>query len=165
MKKTPLILALGTLVAFGAVAGARMGPGGHHFGMDMDGPGPGMMMLPRLFASVMTDAQRTQLRDKMHADHGKIRDDMKAVRDAHEALEARLLGPGTLTFDALKPDVDRVEAARRQVMEDGLRAMLDVRAMLTPEQLQQANQTHARLRQLQEEMRSLLGPPPTPPAE
>jgi hypothetical protein len=59
----------------------------------------------------------------------------------------------------LQPLLQRIGQLRAQLAQDSATAALEVRAVLTPEQLARVAQTKERLSQLREEMRLLLQPP------
>ncbi|MGH7896150.1 MAG: periplasmic heavy metal sensor [Candidatus Binatia bacterium] len=139
--------------AFGMGGGRRFmggpgGPGGHR--------DPAGMPL-RLLASEMTTDQRRQVRQILVADRAQMQDTLKQLRDAHEALATRLFAAGPLTAKDLVPDVQRIDALHQKLLEHGTSLMLQVRAIATPEQLAKAAQSQKRLRELRDEMQSLLG--------
>jgi len=57
------------------------------------------------------------------------------------------------------PLLDKIADLHRQLLQQGAKAMLKIRAIATPEQLAQAAATKQRVDQLQDEMRRLLGRP------
>ncbi|MBI3079732.1 MAG: hypothetical protein HYY85_22515, partial [Deltaproteobacteria bacterium] len=79
------------------------------------------------------------------------------MRAAREELGDRLLTPGGLQAEDVSPQVQRIAQLREQLMQEGLRATLEIRGVLTPEQLAKAAQVKARMQALRAEMRTLLG--------
>jgi len=145
MKKRTLILAavatttlgLATVHArprFGMGAGSMMGPGG------MDGPA---MMLPLLLRSAnLTDEQEAQVQ-KIMADR---RTQTRALVREMRAGQAALL------------DKDRLTRARAQLMDHAVTTALDIRKVLTPEQLARTAKIKDRMRALHDQMRELVAP-------
>lgn len=148
-----MLLAASTSGAF--AFGGHGGPGGPH------GMGPGGLPLPLpVLVSVMTPAQRGQLRDLMQADRPVMKGLMQQLRAAHDDLSDRVLAPGALGASDLDTQVKHIAALRDQLVQQALQTTLKVRALLTPEQLAEAKTKVDRLRELRTEMRGLFGPPP-----
>jgi len=163
MRRTLLAtMATGAVLAVGihgAHAFGHGGPGfcGRRHGMGM-AEGPGMLPLP-LLLSVMRPDQRAQLADVMKADKPAMRSLVDRMRTAHEELADRVFAPGKITAADLQPQVKKMAALRDQLVEQALATTLRVREMLTPEQLAEAAKKKNRLRELGQEMRSLLPEP------
>jgi len=77
------------------------------------------------------------------------------MHEAREALVDALLTPGDVQA-ALPPLVQCVTQLQGQLLQEGLKTMLEVQGVLTPEQLAKASELNGRLRELRAEMRSLL---------
>ena len=60
----------------------------------------------------------------------------------------------------LTPLVQQISQLREQLTQEGLRVVLDIRGVLTPEQLAKVEQIRKRMGELRAEMRSLLGGQP-----
>jgi Spy/CpxP family protein refolding chaperone len=127
------------------------GPGG--------GPGHEARLPLRLLVQQMTPEQRKQVRDVLMADRGARHDILTQLRSAHEALSDKMLAAGTVGEADVAPLVDKIAALHRQLLQQGTKAMLQVRAIATPEQLAQAAATKQRVDQLQDEVGKLLGRP------
>jgi periplasmic protein CpxP/Spy len=125
-------------------------------GMPFMGDGPGMM-LPLLLKGVeLTPAQETQVKDLMAAQRESLRTLFQQLRAAHEEMANKLFTPGDVKTEDLAPQMQRITQIREQLMKDGLNVMLEVRKILTAEQLAKAAQIKERMQALHEEMRSLL---------
>ena len=98
-------------------------------------------------------ASRTQIMD---ADHQALRALFKQLQAANEDLANKLFAPGKIQQSDLTPQVQHVMQLRQQLMEQGLKTALAIRAVLTPEQLAKTAQLKDRLQQLRTEMRTLL---------
>lgn len=141
--------------AFGLRGGGFFGRGGGPGGPGGRG-GPAGPML-RLLASDMTPPQRAQVRAILVANRGEMRDILRQLHAAHNVLRDRMLAAGPLTDQDLQPDLEKIDALHRRLLEHGAKVMLGVRAVATPEQLAKAAQTMKRVRELKDEMRTLLG--------
>ncbi len=140
------------------VAGAQPPPGRRMLPRgDVDAPGAIVPLLLR--QPDLTDAQRARIRAIMDEERGTLRGLFAELEQANEALAARLVAPGPIDAAGLQPDIERVAAARRKLMEHGLTTTLALRAVLTPEQLARVARTRVRLQELRREMRDLLGGP------
>jgi Spy/CpxP family protein refolding chaperone len=141
--------------AFGRHGGPGFfpGPGGP------GGPGGGPGGELRLLVRQMTPEQRKQVRDVLMADRDARRDILTQLRAAHEALGDKTLAAGTVGDADVAPLVDKIAGLHKQLLQQGTKAMLQVRAIATPEQLAQAASTKQRLDQLRDEMDKLIGRP------
>ena len=163
MRPTLLAIAMAAVLApglRGAHAFGHGGPGGcmgRRAGMGM-GDGAGMLPLP-LLLSVMTPDQRAQ------AEKPAMRSLVDKMRTAHEELADRVFASGKLTAADLDPQVKKMAALRDQLVHQALATTLKVRELLTPEQLAEAAKKKNRLRELGQEMRSLLPEPEGDPGE
>ena len=160
---------LALLLAGPAALSAQPPPGGHPPGGprgmrmllgppggDMLGEGPGMMLPLMLRQKDLSPEQHQRMRAIMEADRSGLHTLFSDLDAANTALAAKLLAPGPIDAASLQPEVDRVTALRRQLMERGLQTALGVRAVLTPAQLAKVAEKRARLEKLQAEMRALL---------
>jgi Spy/CpxP family protein refolding chaperone len=84
----------------------------------------------------------------------QLRSNDKAAR---QAIADKLLGTGTVTQNDLDALVQQESQARTALMRERLAAALEVRKVLTPEQIQKAATIHAGMKQLHDQMRQLLG--------
>lgn len=139
------------------VVDAQPPPGrGRAMALRGDGDAPGALVPLLLRQPDLSDEQRDRIRAIMRKERATLRARFAELEQANEALAARLVAPGPLDAAALQPDLDRVAAARRKLMEHGLETALALRAVLTPEQLARAARARARLQELQREMNALL---------
>lgn len=107
----------------------------------------------------LTPEQQAKVHEILSTHRATTRPIVEQLRQAQQELGAKLLAPGPLQPADLQPQLGRIGQLRDQLAQDGAQAALDVRAVLTPEQLARAAQTKDRLTQLREEMRQLLQPP------
>jgi Spy/CpxP family protein refolding chaperone len=134
---------------FGMGSGPMMmGPGG------MDGPA---MMLPLLLRRAnLTDEQQAQVQKIMADRRAQTRALVREMHAAQAALLDKLFTAGDLKADDLKPEMDRLNRARMQLMDHALTTALDVRKVLTAEQLARTAKIKDRMRALHDQMRELM---------
>src|SRR5207247_986339 len=127
-----------------------MGPGG------MDGPA---MMLPLLLRSAnLTPEQEAQVQKIMADQRAQTRALVREMRAGQAALLDKLFAAGDPKVDDLKPELDRLTRARQQLMDHAVTTALDIRKVLTPEQLARAAKIKDRMRALHDQMRDLVEP-------
>jgi len=147
-----LMLAAAALLTSGsavAQSAGRMGGGG--------GPmGGGAGLLPLMLRSAkLTPEQDAKVKDLVAARRPVARSLMQQLRQSEDDLAGKLLAPGNVNLADVQPQLQHISQLREQVLRDSAQTALDIRALLTPEQLGRAAQANARMRQLQREMRQL----------
>ena len=123
---------------------------------DMPGEGPGVMLPLLLKRADLTADQQAQIHKIMEADHQTLRTLFQQLEAAHAALADKLFAPGPLQASDLTPQVQRIAQLRQQLLEQGLKTTLALRAVLTPEQLAKTALLKDRLQKLRTEMHNLL---------
>jgi Spy/CpxP family protein refolding chaperone len=108
----------------------------------------------------LTPEQLAKVRAILSSHRAAIRPVIDQLRQAQEELGARLLAPGPVQIPDLQPQLQRIGQLRDRLAQDSAQAAIEVRAVLTPEQLARVAQTKDRLRQLRDEMRRLVQPGP-----
>jgi Spy/CpxP family protein refolding chaperone len=81
---------------------------------------------------------------------------MEQLRSVHEQRATAILSSGAVTAEALQPMVAQEETLRAQLDTIRLNTELQIRALLTPEQLAQAAATHAKLESLHEQEHAVV---------
>lgn len=122
--------------------------------MRIEGPG---FMFPFILLKKLdlTDDQEARIRGIMAAHRGALQSLFKQLEAAHEQAATRFFAPGSLTSADLAPQTQHISQLREQLMNEGLKAALAIRDVLTPEQLTKAAQLHEKLRTMRAEMRQL----------
>ena len=171
------ILGLGLLVASLAPVAAQAGPdmgGGPppfmHGGMHgpfhdqmLIGDDPGLM-LPALLQGVgLNDDQKKQVQEILKTNRATLFSLFGQLRTANQALADKLISTGPLTKQDLQPLLDQVVKVRGEIMSHGLDVALQVRGLLNQDQLAKAVEVKAKMRDLRNQMRQLLGEPEGPP--
>ncbi len=161
MTKCTIVAAALTLASVGAGSLAAQPIGGPPMGAPpmggmMHGDGPGMMLRMALKQADLTAEQQNQVRKIMEADHQTLRTLFTQLQTANNQLADKLFGPGAVQAADLTPQVQQITHLRQQLMEQGVKTALAIRAVLTPQQLAKVSQTKDRIEKLQAEMRSLF---------
>ena len=127
-----------------------MGPGR----MMDDGPG---MLLPLVLKGIeLTKEQEKQVHEIMAAHHATFRTLFGDLQAAQKDLADKLFAPEDVQASDLTPQMQRLAQLRQQLTEEGLKVALEVRRLLTPEQLAKAAEIKDRMRALRTEMRGLF---------
>lgn len=130
----------------------------------MHGMGPRMtmgdgtgMLIPLVLRGVdLTPEQETRVQEIVAAHRATLQTLFQQMRQAHEELSTKLFTPGDVQTADLTPYTQRITQLREQLMEAGLAAALEVREVLTPEQLAKAAELKERMQTLHSEMRGLF---------
>lgn len=147
------------LVALSATPALAQSPGHESSSMRWSGGrGDGELWL-MIRAANLTPDQQTRVRAILSAHRAAARPLIEQLRQAQQELGGKLLAPGQVQAADLQPQLQRIGQLRDQLAQDSAGAALEVRAVLTPEQLARVARTKERLRQLREEMRQLMQPP------
>ena len=146
-----LMLAGAALFTSGSAAAQPLGRSGG--GGPMGGGSP---LLPLMLRSAnLTPDQDAKVKELVAARRASARSLMQQLRQAEDDLAEKLLAPGSVHFTDVQPQLQQIGHLREQMLRDSTQAALDIRALLTPEQLGRAAQANTRMRQLQREMRQL----------
>ncbi len=119
----------------------------------------GALGLPALLRSVnLTPDQQSQVQAILSSRRAAARSIIQQLRQAQEELADKLVAPGQLQMSDLQPQLQQISRLREQLLQNSAQATLEIRALLTPDQLTKAAEVKDKLRQLRSEMRQLLGP-------
>jgi Spy/CpxP family protein refolding chaperone len=158
MTRTRMLLTGLVVAVLGSApvnAAPPMGP--PHMGPPtMHGDSSAMMLHMVLTQADLTPQQQEQVRTIMDSDHQTLRTLFTQLQAANDQLADKLFAPGAVQPADLAPQVQRITELRQQLMEQGIKTALAIRAVLTPQQLAKVSQIKDRLEKLQAEMRSLL---------
>ena len=149
------------LTAAAGLAGPAAGQG---MGADMGRGGPwgrdGSMALPFLIRSANLSAeQETKVRGILSSHRTATRNALEQLRRAQDELADKLLAAGPIQNADLQPQLQQIGQLREQLLQDSAQIALEVRAVLTSDQLARAGQVKARMKQLQSEMHLLFDRP------
>jgi Spy/CpxP family protein refolding chaperone len=156
MTKYVILLAALAFASLGAAPLQAQGGGGPGMGRMMHEDSPAMMLHMVLRQAGLTPEQQNRVRQIMEAEHQSLRALFTQLRVANNQLADKLFAPAGVQAGDLKPQVQQIMQLRQQLMEQGVKTALAIRAVLTPEQLAKVAQTKDRIEKLQAEMQSLL---------
>ena len=122
----------------------------------MHGDSPAFMLRMVLKQAGLTPDQQNQVHKIMEADHQSLHALFTQLQTANQQLAGKLFGPGPVQAADLTPQVQQITQLRQQLMEQGVKTALAIRAVLTPQQLTKVSQTKDRIEKLQAEMRSIF---------
>jgi len=150
---------LGSRLLAGALVGAALFASGSAGAQLSERRGGGGSLLPLMVRSAnLTPEQDTKVKELVVARRTAARALSQQLRQSEDELAEKLLAPGSIHLADVQPQLQRIAQLREQILRDSTQAALDIRALLTPEQLARAAQTNTRMRQLQREMRQLVPP-------
>jgi len=162
LKRLLLILCLAATSAVPARALAQPpGPGGP------GGPGPLPMPLIMVIRRAnLTSDQQAKVHQIMDANFTQAQPLMKQLRVVHEQIADILMSTGSVSASDIAPLQQQENQTHQQLDQQMLSTALQIRALLTPEQLSQASDLHNKLKSLRAQMDALIGddaPPMGPP--
>lgn len=151
-----------TIFTAGALALAiAAGTGAMGYGMPGGGGGcghGGFAGGPRLLHALNLSAdQKQQVQAIFQAHRATFKQLAASERTARGAIADAMFGTNAVTQQALDPLVQQEAQARTALMNERLAVALQVRGILTPDQIQKASTIHTGMKQLRTQMHALLG--------
>ena len=177
-RKVGITIAVAALVALFFVPRLVRAQMHHHGGLGQCGMmGHGGMMgmgpLPIfLRAANLTADQQAQVKKIMEDNRIALHGQFQQMHTAREQMAAKLFSTGPMTAADLSTQSQQIAQAQQQMLQNELKVALQVRAILTPAQLQKVAQFHQQFESLHQQMRALMGmngqpaegpPPPDAP--
>jgi Spy/CpxP family protein refolding chaperone len=104
----------------------------------------------------LTADQRSQVQQIIASHRPTFQELFGRLRAAQQELSNRLFSTGGLQEADLAPQVRQISLLRNQIAEENLRVALEIRSVLTPDQLAKAAQLRERMQTLRDEMRNLM---------
>lgn len=157
MKKPWSIVGAG-LILFGLSSGTVYGQ--QQFGLGVlggvMGPGAGRTLPAVLRGVNLTAEQKTRVQKIMVAHRPILRELLSQLRVVHKDMADKIFAPGEVRAEDLAPQVRRIVLLRSQLLQEGLNVMLEIRGVMTPEQLAKASEIRGRLEALRTELRGLF---------
>lgn len=157
-----LIRLVGSMSIFFLLSGplaaqAQMPFSPRHGGGPMRGGGPGFMFPMMILKKLdLTSEQRSRIREIVVAHRDTLRSLFERLETEHDQLSTKFFAPGSLTAADLTPQTQSMSQLREELMSEGLKAALEMRKVLTPEQLTKAAQLQEKMRKVRAEMRQLF---------
>jgi Spy/CpxP family protein refolding chaperone len=117
------------------------------------------MALPLLLRGAkLTPDQKAQVQQIMANHRGRFRDLFSKLRATQDQIANKLFSAERLQEADLAPQVQEISQLRNQLTEQGLRVVLEIRGVLTADQLAKASQLKSQMESLHSQMRSLWEP-------
>ncbi len=140
---------------------AQPRPGFHGPGMMNDGAA---MTLPLLLRGAnLTADQKAQVKQIMANHRATFQNLFSQLRALQDQISGKLFSTAAVSESDVAPQLQQVTALRSQLAEEGLRVALEIRNILTPDQLAKAAQLKTQMQSLRNQMQNLMGPRPTEP--
>jgi len=137
------------------------GPGNHFF-ISAGGefpPLPPMIIPPLLMgmqAAHLTADQQNQLNQILQSNRSQTAPLIQQLESVHEQIANKLLAPGTVSASDLAPLEEQAAQLDAQIQQKALDASLQIRAILTPDEVARMAQFHQKMSALQAQMKSLM---------
>jgi Spy/CpxP family protein refolding chaperone len=147
-KRTAIAVLAASMLSAAGVAAAQADE-------RMGGHGHGFEFMEIMHQLNLTDAQKQQAHAIMESAWASSKPIMDQMRSIHEQLTAQFLTAGT-TAAQLAPLVRQEEQLRTQLDSKRLSVGLQVRNLLTPDQLAQAATLHSKLSALHEQEHEIM---------
>ena len=115
-------------------------------------------MLPMLLRSAnLTADQKTQVRQIMANHRAAFRDLFNQLRAVQQDMSTKLFSTGAVQEADLTADNQQIAALRSQLAQEGLKVVLEIRNILTTDQLTSVAQRYQQLQSVREQMRNMWG--------
>lgn len=151
-------VAAALVLGLSAVAWAQMrGPHGR------GGPMGELRMFLRV--ADLTADQKAKVHELRRASRQHARPLVEQLRALREQIADKLAGPGAVAPSDLASLQQQAASIVEQLGQQRVQVALQIRALLTPEQLAKVSDTYQKMKALKAEMRSLVTPPAESPAE
>lgn len=105
----------------------------------------------------LTNAQKEQVHELMHTSFAQVKPLMQQLHSLHQQIGDQMASAGSVDQAQVTSLLQQLEQVREQLDQQRLETALQVRALLTPEQLAQAAQAHQQLQSLHAQIKSVLG--------
>jgi periplasmic protein CpxP/Spy len=128
-------------------------------------PGPPPPLGALLVGVHLTADQETQVRTIMETHRQAVEPLRQQLDTQHEQLMNKLTSPGQITLAELTPLDQEIAQTEQQLDQEMLKTAVEIRGILTPEQLATAAANGQKLAEIHSEMRALMGPPPIAAAD
>ena len=149
------------LLATGAVQAQGMHPGMHggpHGAMDHG-------YLGFLQGVTLTDAQQGKMHDIMHTSWQQLKPQMQQLRALREQIGGDLASTAAISTPQIVALQQQAQTLQNQLDQAKLATAMQVRALLTPDQLSQSATVHAQLSALHQQEHAVLSQTPAATAQ
>jgi len=136
-------------------------PGGGPMGGGPPPVPPPLMMALR--AAALTPAQQKQIHDIMDASRTSSEPQMQQMHSIRDQIADKLLSSDSVSASDLAPLLAQQTAIQQQLDSQMIATAIQIRGVLTPDQLSKVASVHEKLKQIHSQIDSILGPPDAPP--
>lgn len=114
------------------------------------------LLSPRLAKAIeLTEEQHKQIQAIRDAHKESLQTLRSQMREVRAEIANKLYGPGVVKEEDLASQIKQLAELREKRRQEGLKVALEVRGVLTEEQLAKARDLRQRMGELRSEMRSL----------
>jgi hypothetical protein len=143
------------------VMGEAPGPGDHFFISTGGGgfPPPPVIIPPMLMgmqAARLTADQQKQVGQILQSNRSRTAPLIQQLQLVHEQIANKLLAPGTISASDLAPLEDQAARLDAQIQRQALSASVQIRSILTTDQIARMAQFHQKMSALQQQMKKLM---------
>lgn len=153
-----LIAGMLVLLTWLAPLGAQAQGGSYGRGGRGGSWGGGLMLGVPLHSLNLMPDQKTQIQQILSTYRTSAKPIIQQLRQAQGTLGDRLLTPGALQSSDVQAQLQQIASLRSQLLQLSAQATIDIRNILTPDQLTAAAATKAKLADLRSQMRQLMNP-------
>jgi|SRR5713226_1606630 len=108
----------------------------------------------------LTDDQKAQVKQIMANHRSTLHNLFSQLRTAQEGMSDKLLSSTSLQASDLTSDTQQISLLRNQIADESLKMTLEIRGVLTPDQLAKAAQIRQQMQSMHSQMRNLWGRQP-----
>jgi periplasmic protein CpxP/Spy len=109
-----------------------------------------------LQAAHLTPDQQSRVNQILQSNHSQVRPLMDQLQSVHEQIADKLLSPGTVTTSDLRQLEEQAQHLDAQIQHQALDASVQIRALLTPDQVSRMAEFQKKMSALQEQMKNLM---------
>ena len=150
------------------VIGPAPGPGDHFFISTGGGFPPPPIIIPPLLmgmqAAHLTADQQKQVGQIFQSSRSQTAPLIQQLQSVHEQIANKLLAPTTISASDLAPLEDQAAELDAQIQRQALSASVQIRSILTTDQIARMAQFHQKMSALQQQMKKLMNETPNQPA-
>jgi Spy/CpxP family protein refolding chaperone len=119
-----------------------------------EGGSPFFMLLR---AANLSAEQKSEMRQILQSDSSQSRTLRQQYEAIHEQISAKLFGTGSVSASQLKPLVQQAAQIRESMDENRMETALQIRSILTQEQLSKLASVEQQLQAMHNQLHSLMG--------
>lgn len=155
-KKRPRVMVLVAILAASLWTASAYGQPHRDRAMRWERGDEGLFLPLLVRGAGLTETQQAQLKQLVTSHRPRVDALQRQLRAAREQLIEKLYTSGPLKADDLTALRQQIGTLRESLAQESLQVALEIRKLLTPEQLAKVKQRRQRLNELRMEMRSLL---------